>query len=82
MIRREYYRYWVLEYGSDIYHLKGVHGLENKNNQADNEMIDAWKTGNTGMPIIDALMRQLNKTGYISAMGRQMLANYFSVDLK
>ena len=27
---------------------------------------ERWRDGKTGMPIIDALMRQLNATGYIS----------------
>lgn len=36
----------------------------------------------TGMPIIDAIQRDLAATGYISNRARQMTASYFCLDLK
>jgi len=38
--------------------------------------IDAWKSGNTGFPIIDACMRQLNETGYMHNRGRMTVAHF------
>ena len=34
------------------------------------------------MPIIDAIMRDLKTTGFISNRARQMTASYFCLDLK
>ena len=32
--------------------------------------LDKWRTGNTGYPVVDACMRQLNKTGWMHNRGR------------
>jgi len=34
------------------------------------------------MPLVDAIMRELNSTGYISKRGREVAASYFTLDLK
>jgi len=36
----------------------------------------------TGMPLIDALMREVKCTGYMSNRGRQIVAAYLTLDLK
>jgi deoxyribodipyrimidine photo-lyase len=36
----------------------------------------AWKNGETGFPVVDACMRQLNKTGYMHNRGRMIVANF------
>ena len=38
--------------------------------------IDAWKTGQTGFPLIDACMRCLDQTGYINFRMRSMLVSF------
>jgi deoxyribodipyrimidine photo-lyase len=43
---------------------------------------ERWKYGCTGMPLIDAFMRELNATGYISNRGRQIVCSYLTQDLK
>lgn len=35
-----------------------------------------WATGNTGCPLVDAAMRQLNTTGYMHNRGRMVVASY------
>ena len=52
-----------------------------KASKDDEEMIQRWKDGETGIPLIDALMRELLTTGYISYRGRQHVASYFVHDL-
>jgi deoxyribodipyrimidine photo-lyase len=34
------------------------------------------------MPLIDALMREMNATGFMSNRGRQIVASYFALDMK
>ena len=38
--------------------------------------LDAWKTGHTGFPVVDAGMRQLNKTGYMHNRARLIVASF------
>ena len=42
----------------------------------------AWKQGRTGVPIVDANMRELNMTGWMSNRGRQIVASYLIHELK
>lgn len=45
--------------------------------QDDLAQIKAWKTGNTGYPIVDACMRCLIDTGYINFRMRALLVSFF-----
>lgn len=38
--------------------------------------LDAWKNGQTGFPVVDAGMRQLNKTGYMHNRARLIVASF------
>lgn len=38
--------------------------------------LEAWKNGNTGFPVVDAGMRQLNKTGYMHNRARLIVASF------
>ncbi|MGC6482570.1 MAG: FAD-binding domain-containing protein [Synechococcus sp.] len=45
------------------------------------DWFDFWKDGQTGMPIIDAAMRQLNATGWMHNRCRMIVASYLVKDL-
>ena len=45
------------------------------------DWFDFWKEGQTGMPIIDAAMRQLNQTGWMHNRCRMIVASYLVKDL-
>jgi deoxyribodipyrimidine photo-lyase len=51
-----------------------------KSSTAD-KRFDAWCKGETGFPIIDACMRQLNTTGYMHNRGRMIVASFLTKDL-
>jgi deoxyribodipyrimidine photo-lyase len=38
--------------------------------------LEAWKQGQTGVPMVDACMRSLNETGYLNFRMRAMLVSY------
>ncbi len=42
----------------------------------DGEVIDAWKTGRTGYPLVDAAMRCLVETGFIHGRARLVTASF------
>lgn len=44
--------------------------------QHDRDLFDAWKTGTTGYPIVDAGMRQLWKTGWMHNRVRMVAASF------
>lgn len=44
----------------------------------DLRLIDAWSSGCTGLPLIDASMRCLNATGYINFRSRAMLVSFLT----
>ena len=47
----------------------------------NNDFIDAWKFGKTGVPIVDANMRCLIKTGYINFRMRALVVSFFTFNL-
>ncbi len=47
----------------------------------DSELVDAWKTGRTGYPIVDAAMRQLLATGWMHNRGRMIVASFLTKHL-
>ncbi len=46
----------------------------------DNDLtkLDAWKTGHTGYPLVDACMRCLHATGYVNFRMRAMLVSFLT----
>jgi deoxyribodipyrimidine photo-lyase len=46
------------------------------------EMFNLWSEGKTGFPIIDAGMRQLNKTGFMNNRRRMIVASFLIKDLQ
>jgi len=43
--------------------------------------LQAWKDGQTGYPVVDAAMRQLQKTGWIPNRARMIVASFLTKDL-
>ncbi|MCL0319461.1 cryptochrome/photolyase family protein [Apilactobacillus xinyiensis] len=54
---------------------QNVKWLNNQN------QFDAWKKGETGFPIVDAAMRQLNQTGWMHNRLRMIVASFLTKDL-
>lgn len=47
----------------------------------DKKLFDAWCAGQTGFPIVDAGMRQLNTTGFMHNRVRMIVASFLTKDL-
>ena len=60
----------------------GIYDREYYNWKTDETTVDRWKNGQTGMPLVDALMREMNLTGFMPNRGRMIVACYFAMDLK
>ena len=56
-------------------------GYQKLKKNISEEFIEAWKTGQTGFPLIDACMRCLNETGYLNFRMRAMVVSFFTHSL-
>jgi deoxyribodipyrimidine photo-lyase len=80
LIWRDYFRFSAMKHGSSIFHLGGIQGKDLQKNQ-DKDLFQKWANGVTGIPFIDANMRELNNTGYMSNRGRQNVASFLAQNL-
>ncbi len=82
LLWRDYFRLMGKKYGNKIFQHGGT--LEKKNLELQNNLpiFEKWATGNTGVPFIDANMRELAATGFMSNRGRQNVASFLVKDLK
>jgi len=46
--------------------------------ELDHAMLDSWDSGQTGFPLIDAMMRQLNTTGWMHHLGRHAVSCFLT----
>jgi deoxyribodipyrimidine photo-lyase len=81
LLWRDYFRLIGKKYQNRIFFKSGtsntkVQGSKNMN------LFQSWANGQTGIPFIDANMRELKATGFISNRGRQNVASFLVKDLK
>ncbi|WP_135384918.1 DASH family cryptochrome [Vibrio tasmaniensis] len=82
LLWREYFYWKCLSLGSSLFGETSNHKLDSSNSSATlNLNLAKWKSGNTNYPIVDACMRQLNETGYMSNRGRQLAASCLIYEL-
>jgi deoxyribodipyrimidine photo-lyase len=80
LLRRDYFYFTALRYGRKMMRSGGIKGKSGPW-KYDKELFDLWIQGKTGVPFIDANMRELNSTGFMSARGRQNVASFLVNDL-
>ncbi|SHF80297.1 deoxyribodipyrimidine photo-lyase (single-stranded DNA-specific) [Modicisalibacter ilicicola DSM 19980] len=74
LLWREFYQWYAHAHGARLFRLSGLKG-ESPRPDRDRARFAAWGRGETGLPIVDACMRELNATGYMSNRGRQLVAS-------
>jgi len=80
LIWRDYFRYSAMKHGNSIFHLGGIQEKKLSKN-TDSLVFKQWADGETGIPFIDANMRELNSTGYMNNRGRQNVASFLAQNL-
>jgi len=73
---RDYYRFMFKKHGNRFFHAEGLTGAPQYIGKDEEENFDRWKAGNTGNPVVDKSMRQLDETGYIPHHERVITAAY------
>lgn len=81
LLWRDYFRFAAKKFGNKIFQKGGMRG-KGPVIQADLPTFKKWASGQTGIPFIDACMRQLSAEGYLSHRGRQATASFLVYDLK
>lgn len=81
LLWREFFRLNAFKFGSKIFQKEGILRI-NKKNRNDLQLLEKWKHGQTGDDFVDANMRELLATGYMSNRGRQNVASFLVHDLE
>ena len=80
LIWRDYFKYVSLKHGDRIFHLNGIRGREYSWGRSKNTL-ERWIHGETDNDFVNANMRELLQTGWMSNRGRQNTASYWSRSL-
>lgn len=76
LLWRDFFWLQLAKYGSLFFKSSGI--LNQKIDWPnDDPLLEAWKQGTTGFPLVDAAMRELSTTGYTSNRSRQIVSNFF-----
>lgn len=81
LVWRDYFTFKGMRIGNAIFKTEGFRKkkLEFEN---DKKLFQRWCDGKTGIPFVDAHMRQLNETGYMSNRGRVNCSSFVVHDYK
>lgn len=89
---RDYFRFVGLKFGNRIFQRRGLKNADPAGGRADKRakngrskgaeaVFEKWRLGQTGVPLIDANMRELLATGFMSNRGRQNVAKFLVQEL-
>ena len=81
LLWRDFFRLMGKKHGNRIFFKEGTLGQADSKWRNDNRIFELWTTGRTGIPFIDANMRELAATGFMSNRGRQNVASFLVKDL-
>jgi deoxyribodipyrimidine photo-lyase len=88
LLWRDFFKFFALKQGNKIFFLEGTLGELARGTHPnsrrwglDKKALKAWKEGKTGYPLVDANMRELAATGFMSNRGRQNVASFLAIDM-
>jgi deoxyribodipyrimidine photo-lyase len=81
LLWRDYFRFMFKKHGQ-----KFITAKNNEDSSAfaanQAELLENWKNGTTKAPLVNAVMHELNATGYINNYSRQVVAGFLVNELK
>ena len=81
LIWRDFHTFASWKAGDALFAPGGPAG-KNPDWRSYDEAFERWAAGRTGIPFVDANMRELNRTGFMSNRGRQNVASMLSMSLR
>ena len=85
LLWRDFFKFYALKYGKKLFYLSGCakQSASYANTwKKDQGLFEKWCKGETGYPFVDANMKELNETGWMSNRGRQNVASFLTKDLE
>lgn len=82
LLWRDYYRFMFKKHSNRFFQPNGFLKDNNSASLYSNSNFDSWKTANTGNDLVNDCMRELISTGYLSNLGRQLVATYLVQQLQ
>jgi deoxyribodipyrimidine photo-lyase len=82
LLWRDFFRFIARKYGNRIFRTEGIRKDQQLAYSENISLFRKWVEGETGVPFVDAHMRELKQTGYLSNRGRQVVAHFLARDLK
>ena len=88
LIWRDFFAFQAAKHGAQFFAREGIRersDIDWRDPATDDEAARAferWCAGETGIPFVDANVRELNETGYVSNRGRQNVASFLANDLR
>lgn len=80
LLWRDYFRFILAKHGRKLFRPSGLQGIPIPWQQ-DWPRFQLWCRGETGYPLVDANMRELAATGFMSNRGRQNVASFLTKNL-
>lgn len=82
LLWRDYFRFMMKKHRHQFFLQTGIKPSDTPTLLNNQELLNQWINGNTGVDFIDANMIELKLTGFMSNRGRQNVASYLCNDLK
>lgn len=82
LLWRDFFRFMIKKHGEKYFLYNGISGKHEIAPERNDKVILSWIGGNTGDDFVDANMRELAATGFMSNRGRQNVASYFINELQ
>ena len=80
LLWRDFCKFFAAKHGDAIFYAGGTVGSDKRWSRFEKNF-EAWKEGRTGYPLVDANMREMKATGFMSNRGRQNVASFLAIDL-
>jgi len=80
LIWRDYFRFITKKHGNKVFKIEGIKNTRDSWRR-DSADFKRWCEGQTGVPFVDANMRELKFSGFMSNRGRQNVASFLVNDL-
>jgi deoxyribodipyrimidine photo-lyase len=77
LLWRDFFQFQFEKHGVEFFAPTGIRDVQ-KAWDRDREAFRRWADGETGVPFVDANVRELNRTGYMSNRGRQNVASFLA----
>jgi deoxyribodipyrimidine photo-lyase len=80
LLWRDFFKFFAWKHGDTLFQPGGTI-QSTKRWKTFEKSLQAWKEGKTGYPLVDANMRELNATGFMSNRGRQNVCSFLCLEL-